>query len=212
MQQFNKPRVFEGFIQTLKICWYQTPGLAVCSFPSIFESFSKRRTGCQNSMLWKAGRYCAYIGNGFGIYLDMEGFRYIHISQPERIYDVYIYIYIYMNGPETNVELYGISAAGTPGKAASKWRWSTLYRPEPRMMATFTVCLGYTYTFAFFKDSHSDSRYWYAFHILYRCVYAIWFKYLPPFIQNGVSIPIEQCSSVGGEIPPMQRIATFKRI
>jgi len=48
----------------------------------------------------------------------MEGFRYIHISQPERIFDVHIYIY--MNGPETNVELYGISAAGTPGKAASK--------------------------------------------------------------------------------------------
>lgn len=148
-----------------------------------------------------------------GVYMCIgNSFRYIYIyiSAGKNLWCVCICISIYMNGPETNVESYGISAAGTPGKAASKWRWSTLYRPEPWMTATFTVCLGYT--FAFFKDSHSDSRYWYVFRLLYRCMYAIWFKYLPPFIQNGVSIPIEQCSGVGGEIPPMRRIATFKRI
>ena len=152
------------------------------------------------------GNSFRYIFRYGGIYIYIYIDTYIYLSRKEFL----MYIYIYMNGPETNVELYRISAAGTPGKAASKWRWSTLYRPEPWMMATFTVCLGYT--FAFFKDSHSDSRYWYVFRLLYRCVYAIWFRYLPPFIQNGVSIPIEQCSSVGGEIPPMQRIATFKRI
>ena len=63
---------------------------------------------------------------GFGIFLGVEGFlciyidTYIYLSGKEFMVYIYTYIYIYMNGPETNVELYRISAAGTPGKAASK--------------------------------------------------------------------------------------------